>query len=154
MARVTCTKVSTGKALNLTAAPLLTTWTTIAEAPDFSIPDPATRFPDRDPLSASRAIRPGEVYFLTPIYARNLSGATVWVEAKLILEDLSEIEWFRQSIPTLETIQIPIQGRSLLKRTPAGTYGDRLQLRAGTSSAIDAWGSAQERLSAEHIGVV
>jgi len=153
--RITCKTPSTGRPINYTVIDLGTDWTTIAEAPDFSVPDASDVFPARDPLDATRAIRPGEIFFLTPMFARNKSAALCWVEVRLVREDESIIDCpGRLYVPTLDTAMAPLQGRSILKRIPTGSTGDIIQARAQTANAIDVWASGEEKLSSEHIGVV
>lgn len=153
MARITCKTPSTGKPIIVSQANVATTFTTIAEAPDFSVPDPSENYPVRDPVDPSRAIRPGEVFFVTPLSAKNKSANVVWVEVRLFTEANTAIEYGRVAVPPGDTAFIPIQGRSLFKRVSAGTNGDRLQVRAETSNVFDVWTAAEEKLSAEHIGV-
>lgn len=153
--RITCKTPSTGRPINFTAAGLGQEWQTIAEAPDFSVPDTSNVFPDRDPTDEGRAIRPGEIFFLTPLYVRNTSEDACWVEARLLLEDDTAIACpGRIDILPGDTAVVAVQGRSLVKRDAAGLSGDRLQLRAQAADVLDAWGSGEEKPSAEHIGVV
>lgn len=154
MSRITCKTPSSAKPIMVTVVNLGTGWTTVAEAPDFSVPDTSNSFPDRDPEDSNRAIRPGEVYFVTPMAARNKTTSTTWVEVKLLTESGVTVEFGKTFVPGGETSLIPLQGRSLLKRLPAGSNGDRLQIRAQTSSTFDIWMAAEERLSGEHIGVI
>lgn len=154
MARITCRTPSTGKPLRIAAFDVANTFITIAEAPDFSVPDASEKYEDRDPLDVSRAIRPGEIFFLTPIAARNKDTTTLWIEARLLTEDGDIIEFGRVEVPGNDTAFIPTQGRSLFKRTATNTNGDRLQIRAETAASFDVWASAEEKLSSEHSGVV
>jgi hypothetical protein len=154
MARITCRTPSTGKALSLYIANVPTAWTDFAEAPDFSLPDSSEKYDARDPLDASRAIRPGEVFFLTPVTARNKDTVTRWIEVKLISEGSDEVLMGRVEVPAGDTAFLPLQGRSLLKRNPSGANGDRVQLRAETANVFDVWGAAEEKLSSEHTGVI
>jgi hypothetical protein len=153
MARITCRTPSTGKPLNLNLNNVSTTYVTIAEAPDFSVPDSARNFPDRDPTDDNRAIRPGEVFFLTPMTARNKSASTTWIEIQLFTESNVSINMGRVSVPAGDTAFIPLQGRSLLKRDANTANGDIIQVRAQTANTFDVWLSAEEKLSSEHIGV-
>lgn len=153
--RITCKTPSTGRPMNFTATAIGQEWMTIAEAPDFSVPDTSNVYPERDPTDEGRAIRPGEIFFLTPLYVRNTSEDACWVEARLVLEDGMAI-----ACPGLidilpgDTAVVAVQGRSLVKRDAAGEAGERLQLRAQTPGILDAWGSGEEKPAAEHIGVV
>ena len=153
MSRITCKTPSTGKSFIVSQANVSTTFTTIAEAPDFSVPDPSENYATRDPLDNNRAIRPGEVFFVTPLAAKNKSASVVWVEIRLFTEANTAIDFGRVAVPPGDTAFIPIQGRSLFKRIADGTNGDRLQVRAETDNIFDVWSAAEEKLSAEHIGV-
>jgi hypothetical protein len=130
-----------------------TSYTTIAEAPDFSVPDASTKFSTRDPVDEARAIRPGEVFFLTPLSARNKDSVTKWIEVILLTEDGVTVELGRAKVPAGDTAFIPLQGRSLFKRDPNAANGDRIQIRAESNSVFDVWAAAEEKLSNEHVGV-
>jgi hypothetical protein len=153
MARIKCRTPSTGKPLNISVANVSTSYVTIAEAPDFSVPDAAGNFSVRDPSDVSRTIRPGEVFFLTPMAAKNKSGNTSWIETRLQTEANANVELGRVSVPAGDTVFIPLQGRSLLKRDANTANGDIIQVRAESSNTFDIWISAEEKLSSEHVGV-
>ena len=153
MARITCRTPSTGKPIRVSMVNVTTSFTTIAEAPDFSVPDASTKYATRDPVDESRAIRPGEIFFLTPLAARNKDSSTKWVEVILVTEDGVTVELGRARVPAGDTAFIPLQGRSLFKRDPNAANGDRVQIRAETNSVFDVWASAEEKLSNEHVGV-
>jgi len=153
MARITCRTPSTGKPLRIIQADVASTFVTIAEAPDFSVPDTSNKFPDRDPTDDTRAIRPGEVFFLTPIAAKNKDTVTRWVEAIFVTEDSQTIEFAKVEVPAGDTALIPLQGRSLLKRVANNASGDTLQVRAEVANMFDIWVSAEEKTSNEHVGV-
>lgn len=153
--RIKCKTPSTGRPVNLTAVNLGTDWTTLAEAPDFSVPDTSQAFAARDPLDATRAIRPGEIFFITPLFARNKTDQGCWIEVRLLLESGVAIECpGRLYVPGRDTALAPMQGRSLVKRVTSGANGDRLQVRAEVAARLDLWVSGEEKLSSEHIGVV
>lgn len=154
MARITCKTPSTGRSITISLVDVPTTYTAIAEAPDFSVPDPSESFPNRDPNDDSRAIKPGEIFFITPIAAKNKSANTVWIEVRLRTESNTTIDFGRAKVPPNDTVFIPIQGRSLFKRNPSGANGDILEIRAQSNGAFDVWASAEEKLSSEHIGVI
>lgn len=153
MARITCRTPSTGKPIRVSMVDVTTSYTTIAEAPDFSVPDASFKFDTRDPLDEGRAIRPGEVFFLTPLAARNKDSSTRWIEVILVTEDGITVELGRARVPAGDTAFIPLQGRSLFKRDANAVNGDRVQIRAETNSVFDVWASAEEKLSNEHVGV-
>lgn len=154
MTRIVCRTPSTGKGLRITKNNVANTFQTIAEAPDFSVPDASVKFPTRDPLDPGRAIRPGEIFFLTPLAAKNKDTVDRWVEVVLITEDSVTIEVGRVEVPAGDTAYIPLQGRSLFKRGANNANGDTIQVRAQVSSVFDVWTAAEERLSSEHSGVV
>lgn len=154
MARITCRTPSTGKPLRIAENDIPTTFTVIAEAPDFSVPDSSIKFSERDPTDESRAIRPGEIFFLTPLAAKNKDTLERWLEVVLVTEDSETIELGRVEVPAGDTAFIPIQGRSLFKRVANSAVGDTLQVRAETNNSFDVWGAAEEKLSSEHSGVV
>jgi hypothetical protein len=153
MARITCRTPSTGKPIRISLVNVGASFTTIAESPDFSVPDPSSKFSVRDPLDVGRAIRPGEVFILTPLAAVNKSNETKWIEVQLLTEDGTSIIAGRVVVPAGDTAYIPLQGRSLFKRSANAANGDRLQIRAETASVFDVWASAEEKLSNEHVGV-
>ena len=153
MSRITCRTPSTGKPIRAALANVPATFTTISEAPDFSVPDTSERFTDRDPVDGSRAIRPGEIFFLTPLAAKNKDTNTRWIDVQIVSEDNVTIEFGRAEVPAGDTALIPIQGRSLFKRNPNGTNGDRLQVRAQIADVFDVWVSGEEKLSNEHTAV-
>lgn len=154
MTRIVCRTPSTGKGLRITQNNVSNTFQTIAEAPDFSVPDASIKFSERDPTDPARAIRPGEIFFLTPLAAKNKDTVDRWIEVVLVTESSVTIEIGKIEVPAGDTAFIPLQGRSLFKRTAAGTNGDRIQVRAEVTSVFDVWAAAEERLSSEHSGVV
>jgi len=154
VSRITCKTPSTGRAFNATLVDIPTNFTIVAEAPDFSVPDPAENYIIRDPADMTRTIKPGEVFFITPLSAKNKTANTKWIDIRLHTEDGTIINFGRVTVPAYDTAFIPIQGRSLFKRDANGTAGDRLEVRAETASVFDVWGSAEEKISSEHIGVI
>jgi len=154
MARITCRTPSTGKPLRIAKENVSGVFTVIAEAPDFSVPDTSIKFESRDPTDETRAIRPGEIFFLTPLAAKNKDSADRWLEVILVTEDSETIELGRVEVPAGDTAFIPIQGRSLFKRNANSVNGDTLQVKAEINNIFDVWGAAEEKLSSEHSGVV
>jgi hypothetical protein len=156
MPRITCRTPSTGKPLRISLANVSANYVTIAEAIDFSVPDPSNKFPDRDPVDDSRAIRPGEIFFLSPLAAKNKSNTTAWIETRLYAEGNVIIELGRVDVPANDTVFIPVQGRSLFKRDPSSNTanGDMLQVKAQFANTFDVWAAAEEKLSSEHSGII
>jgi hypothetical protein len=142
--------------LNLIYPNVTTSYATIplANAPDYSIPDPSEIYPVRAPGNTSRAIIPGEIFFLTPLSAVNKSDAEQWVEVILLTQDNITVAVGRAVIPARDTAYIPLQGRSLLKTaTEAPADGDRIQVRASANSVIDVWVAADESPASQNLGV-
>lgn len=154
MARITCRTPSTGKPLRLIYQNVANTFVTIAEAPDFSLPDASSKYDERDPADAGRAIRPGEIFFLTPLAAKNKDTVTRWIETILVAEDSTTIEVGKVEVPAGDTAFIPLQGRSIFKRVANNAVGDTIQVRAEVSNVFDVWIAAEEKLSSEHVGVI
>jgi hypothetical protein len=161
--RIECRQPSTGKPVSVASNSIGTDWVIIAEAPDFSVPDPSgSGYTMRDPSDPSRGIAAGEIFFLTPLVAKNNTASTQWIELRFRNESGANNDAFgRITVPAGESVAIPIQGRSLIKRNflePGNTYsfsgnGEILYVRAGAASSFHVWASANEQASAEHIGV-
>lgn len=155
--RITCRQPSTGKPVSFANNSVGTSWIILAEAPDFSVPDPSgSQYTSRDPSDSSRGIAAGEIFFLTPLVAKNVTGSTDWIEVRFRPEDLTANNdaFGRISVPAGESVAIPIQGRSLVKRTATSANGDIIYVRAGNTASFHIWTSANEQASAEHVGVV
>lgn len=155
MARIRCKTPSTGTIRNYTlrdiVTPETTDWVTIAEASDFSVPDARRVYSSRDPSDVGRGIRPGELFFMTPIFVRNITTEVCEIDVRLILENGTAIACpGKMIVPPDDTALVPVQGRSLLKRDYLSTIGDRLQIRANINNSIEVWATAEEKPSAEH----
>lgn len=154
MARIVCRTPSTGKPIRISYANVTTSFVNISEAPDFSVPDATKNFLPRDPSDDSRAIKPGEIFFLTPLSASNKGANTAWIELILTTESNTVIEFGKVYVPANDTVFIPIQGRSLFKRDANTANGDIISIRAQLNNTFDVWGAAEEKLSSEHTGVI
>lgn len=153
MSRIVCRTPSTGKPLSVNVANVPISYVTIAEAPDFSVPDASRTFFPRDPTDEGRAIKPGEIFFLTPLSARNKSGVTQYIETSLYNENNVRIELANVAVPAGDTAFIPLQGRSIFKRNANTANGDIIQIKASSENTFDVWAAAEEKLSSEHTGV-
>ena len=160
MTRITCRQPSTGKPVSVSNTTIGTDWINIAEAPDFSVPDASrSTYPNRrDPADApgSRGIAAGELFFLTPLVAKNITAGTDWIEVRFRPEGgvANNDAFGRITVPAGESVAIPIQGRSLVKRDYLSANGDIIYVRAGNTTSFHVWSSANEQASAEHVGVV
>lgn len=151
MARITTSAPAPGKPLTRGAAManVSSNWITLLEADDYSVPDASGQFAVRDPTNAARAIRPGQVFFLTPLFAYNKTGVERWFEVRFLYEDGTTVMLGRFMVRANDVLPIPVQGRSLVKRNAAGSNGDRLQIRAEQDNVFDASLGAQAQASVE-----
>ena len=157
MTRITCRQPSTGKPVSVSNTTIGTDWINIAEAPDFSVPDPSgSGYTSRDPSNTTRGIAAGELFFLTPLVAKNVTAGTDWIEVRFRPEGgvANNDAFGRIYVPAGESVAIPLQGRSLVKRNYLSTNGDIIYVRAGNTASFHVWASANEQASAEHVGVV
>jgi hypothetical protein len=131
-----------------------TTWSTIAEAPDFSIPASGDDGVTVDPADSGRELRPGQVFFETPLQAVNTTATTRWVELQMLLQGTSGQAIPaspRVLVPAGESVYLPIQGLRLLKTDLTNTQpGGRLQVQAEVGDAIKVLGSAVELEAETH----
>ena len=157
MTRITCRQPSTGKPISVSNTTIGTDWINIAEAPDFSVPDPSgSGYTSRDPSNTTRGIAAGELFFLTPLVAKNVTAGTDWIEVRFRPEGgvANNDAFGRIYVPAGESVAIPLQGRSLVKRVATSANGDIIYVRAGNTTSFHVWASANEQASAEHVGVV
>lgn len=131
-----------------------TTWTTIAEAPDFSIPASGDDGATADPADSGRELRPGQVFFETPLQAVNTTATTRWVELQMLLQGTGGQAipiTTRVTVPAGESVLLPIQGLRLLKTDLTNTQpGGRLQIQAEVNNAIKVIGTAVELEAETH----
>ena len=131
MPRIYTIQPSVAKPFRITFGPLPTTWTTLVEAVDFSVPDPQQDWSERDPLDPDRRIQPGESLIETPIYIHNTEPNTaVEIQFRLFLEDETVVPLINKLIPPNETWDLLVQGLRMLKQDPDAAFGDRLQARS------------------------
>jgi hypothetical protein len=158
MARINTDLPSSGKPIQIFIPPATnsgfvnTSWFTILEAPDFSVPGTGDTGATPDPLDSSRELRPGEVFLETPLAVSNTTSTSHSVEVQVVLQGGSTT--VPLIIPTLvpagETIYLPIQGLRLLKTNFAAANGDRIQIRSSNAASLKIFGSASELGAADH----
>jgi hypothetical protein len=155
MTRIYCRTPSTGYPENLVLVDVPNTLTTIpgADAPDYSVPDPSNQYEVRDPLDPTRAILPGQIFFLTPLSVVNKSVSEQTLTVILLQEDGTSVNFGTATVPAGDTAYIPLNGRSLLKRDPLVANGDQLQVQASASSVFDVWTSADLSPASQNLGV-
>ena len=155
MTRIYCRTPSTGYPENLVLVDVPATLTTIpgADAPDYSVPDPSNQYEVRDPLDPTRAILPGQIFFLTPLSIVNKTGTEESLTVILLQEDGTVVNFGTAVVPAYDTAYMPLNGRSLLKRDPIVANGDRLQVQATAPAAFDVWTAADLSPASQNIGV-
>ena len=160
MSRIVCRTPSTGFAETLYLIDVPTSMTTLiggltgADAPDYSVPDPSNQYEVRDPSDPTRAILPGQIFFLTPISATNKSGADETIDVQILLENGNIISLGSAVVPANDTAYIPINGRSLLKLDANSVNGDQLQVSASTGNVFDVVVSADLSPASQNLGFV
>lgn len=138
MTRITTGQPATSRPDLIAVEGLDTSWTTVAEAPDYSVPDTTVRWPnDRDPSDGDRRIASGQALLSTPIYAHNRDTEEQWVEFRIVAEDGTTAMQARVTIPPGDTYSHPIAGITLTKTQIGTSNGDRLQMRAEAEDVID-----------------
>jgi hypothetical protein len=154
MPRIRTDQPSSGKPLQLlisSAGFVPNTFTTLAEAPDYSIPGTGDTGMTLDPADTGRELRPGEVFLEAPLTCINTDTTTRWVELQILTQSNHAVPVTPQiSIPPKESVYLPIQGLRLLKTTFSAANGDRLQIRASNGSSIKIIGSAVELEALTH----
>ncbi|MDN5568707.1 MAG: hypothetical protein L0G27_08200 [Paracoccus sp. (in: a-proteobacteria)] len=152
MPRILTQQAASAKPVRVALTSIPTDWTTILDAPDFSVPDTLPNFPnDRDPTDpANRRIQPGFALVLAPLMIYNSSGSETWVEIRILTESGDSILQARQTIPGGETYLHPAPGQRLLKTQIATANGDRLQVRAQAANVLSLTGSASEGAAEQH----
>lgn len=127
---------------------------TLIEAPYFSVPsevDDETAV--LDPADAERELRPGQVFFQTPLYLTNKSGSDVVATVQIVREGGAVFNLaFEQVIETRDTLPVPTQGVSLFKRNLAlpANAADLLQIRINAANAVDVVCTYSEREALGH----
>jgi hypothetical protein len=125
-----------------------------ADAPDYSVPDPSNQYEVRDPLDPTRAILPGQIFFLTPLSATNKAGTQETLTVVLLTEGNVSINFGTATVPAGDTAYIPLNGRSLLKRIANSANGDRLQVVSSNATAFDVWVAAEVSPASQNLGNV
>jgi len=154
MPRIRTDQPSSGKPLQLlipSAGFVPNSWTTLVEAPDYSIPGTGDTGVTLDPVDSGRELRPGEVFLEAPLTCINTDTTARWVELQIFTQTNHAVPVTPQiSIPPKESVYLPIQGLRLLKTSFAASNGDRLQIRASVGSSIKIIGSAVELEALTH----
>lgn len=119
-------------------------WLTIAEAPDYSVPDPTVRWPnERDPEDPNRRIQPGQLLFTTPLYVHNTAPEQRLIEFRVLYHRTDAlVRQARVILPGYETYIHPVSGFTLIKDDPEKSFGDRLQVRLADPDGVEVTGTA------------
>lgn len=154
MPRIRTDQASSGKPLQLLIPAggfVPSAFTTLAEAPDFSVPSTGLGGITLDPADTGRELRPGEVFIETPLACTNTDTVAQWVELQILTSSGAAVPVSPQiTIPPKDAIYLPIQGLRLLKTDFTAANGDRLQIRASTGTSIKVIGSASELEAQTH----
>ena len=161
MSRIVCRTPSTGFAETLYLIDVGTSMATLdggltgADAPDYSVPDPSNQYEQRDPLDPTRAILPGQIFFLTPLSATNKSASEETLDVQILLEGGNTIISLGTAVvPAFDTAYIPLNGRSLLKLDANSVNGDQLQVSASTGNVFDVIVSGDLSPASQNLGNV
>jgi hypothetical protein len=161
MTRIYCRTPSTGYAETLYLVDVGTSMVTLdgglsgADAPDYSVPDPSNQYEVRDPLDPTRAILPGQIFFLTPLSVTNKTATEESLSVQILLEGgNTTISLGTAVVPAFDTAYIPLNGRSLLKYDANTGSGDQLQVSASTGNVFDVAVSADLSPASQNLGNV
>ena len=152
---------STGKSIILSKRNVPITWYTLYETAHYSIPLTGETPRYADESDADRELLPGEAFISSPLLVTNKdSSHTVSVDVRIInecsvLDVPDDSEYAITIVKNLrigknESVQVPIQGMSLLKSKFDTFYGSRLQVKASLADALDVYGSAVESSYPDH----
>lgn len=161
MSRIVCRTPSTGYPETLYLVDVPVTMTTLdggltgADAPDYSVPDPSNQYEVRDPSDPTRAILPGQIFFLTPLSVTNKTASDETLDVQILLEGgNTTISLGSIVVPALDTAYVPVNGRSLLKLDANSVNGDQLQVSASTGNVFDVTVSADLSPASQNLGNV
>ncbi len=94
MPRIATDQPSSGRPIAL-AVPIAvndgfvdTQWTTLAEAPDFTIPGTGDSGEIPDPANANRQLRGGEIFIESPLIATNTTATARWIDVMIAMEGM------------------------------------------------------------------
>lgn len=161
--RIYTDQPSTGKPVQIYRPPannngfLTVNWLDLAEARDFSVPSAGDDGTTPDPDNADRDLRPGEIFFETPLAVLNYTTTACWFQLRLIQQGGNDTPGLQEillcpeiTVPPNDTIFFPIQGFRLLKTNFSSQRGDRLQARAQFDASLKVLGSAIELEALDH----
>lgn len=112
------------------------TWTVLADAPIYSVPDTTFDWPDsRDPDDAGRRMQPGQIVFVSPLFFHNTDTVEHLLELQIRTESGSTYMQASVTIPPSDTYAHPIGGLYLTKTGLDDGAGDRLEARTDTPTA-------------------
>jgi hypothetical protein len=161
MSRIVCRTPSTGLPETLYLVDVPATMTTLdggltgADAPDYSVPDPSNQYEVRDPSDPTRAILPGQIFFLTPLSVTNKTASDETLDVQIVLEGGNTIiSLGTVVVPAFDTAYVPLNGRSLLKFDANSVNGDQLQVSASTANVFDVVISGDLSPASQNLGNV
>lgn len=152
MTRINTEQPATAKSELVAIEGVSDTWETIAEAPDFSVPDTTKQWPNtRDPNDSDRRIAPGQVLIETPLMVHNRDTDRCTMTVRTHLEDGTTAIQVAVEIPPGETYSHPLPGQTLTKRDQTATNGDRIEVQAARPDALDLTVSISTGLAEQHL---
>ena len=140
--RITTDQPATSRPQLIAESGIGTGWLTVAEAPDYSVPDTTRRWPnDRDPADDDRRVQPGQALLTTPLFAHNTAADPRWIEVQVIAEDGTTALIAAVTIPPGDTYSLPCAGMTMTKTQIGTSQGGRMQVRAEEAGVIDVTGT-------------
>lgn len=138
MTRINTDQAATARPQLVGLVGIPTSWTTVLEPNDYSVPDTTGTWPERDPSDGTRRIQPGQALIEAPLMFFNKdTGVAHRIDVQIVTEDGDAVQQVSVEIPPLETYSHPAPGQILTKRDLATSSGDRLQVKADTAGVVD-----------------
>ena len=127
-------------------------FTTVAEAPYFSIPLTDEDVATVDPDNADRELRAGELFFATGIQIANITEDSHTVDVDIVGEGGVTTSLAPALIIPAKDVLTLAPGLSMFKRDLASpsAAGTRLRIRADETSALTLTASVVEREAIDH----
>lgn len=128
------------------------TFTTVAEAPYFSVPLTDEDLATVDPDNSDRELRPGEVFFATGILIANLTSTTRTLTVEIVGEDgVTTSVAPGLKVPGNDVLSLP-PGLSIFKRNLADPLanGTLLRVMSDEAGALTLTAGIVEREAIEH----
>lgn len=152
MTRITC-EVPSNEEEIAHIANLGTSFATLVEAPDFSVPTTGDDFLTPDSAVDGNVLREGVAYIPARAFVYNKNAAARTLDVQILREGGGAVALFSVVVQGGATLELPLGGVSLFKRDFSGSNGDRLQVRASATNSLDVTAWYQTRIASDHLGV-